>query len=121
MNYRYLLVMIPFADRNVALRRGGALSGPQGRAVRPPDAGRGPRHGAGGYSLLPCEVTVDSYWYDAPPTLFLTTHQVSTSGHSLADGSVAGALIRHLMPLATIVTPNLPEASALLGGVPIHR
>ena len=45
---------------------------------------------------------------------------MSTSGHSLADGTVASALISHLMPLATVVTPNLPEASALLGGATIE-
>lgn len=40
---------------------------------------------------------------------------VSTSGHSLADSEVAAAIREHLMPLATIVTPNIPEAEALLG------
>lgn len=40
---------------------------------------------------------------------------VSTSGHSLAESSVAAALLRHLTPLATLITPNIPEASALLG------
>ena len=46
---------------------------------------------------------------------------MSTSGHSLADGTVASALICHLMPLATVITPNLPEASALLGGTAIQN
>ncbi|KAG2431981.1 hypothetical protein HYH02_013197 [Chlamydomonas schloesseri] len=41
---------------------------------------------------------------------------VSTSGHALAEGGVAAALLRQLIPLATVVTPNLPEAQALLGG-----
>jgi hypothetical protein len=39
----------------------------------------------------------------------------STSGHSLAGETVATAMIRHLLPLATLLTPNLAEASALLG------
>ncbi len=41
---------------------------------------------------------------------------VSTSGHSLAGSDVGAALIKHLFPLATVITPNLPEASGLLGG-----
>lgn len=41
---------------------------------------------------------------------------VSTSGHALADGSVGAALLHTLFPLAALVTPNIPEASALLGG-----
>ncbi|KAF5829310.1 Phosphomethylpyrimidine kinase-domain-containing protein [Dunaliella salina] len=45
---------------------------------------------------------------------------VSTSGHALAEDSVAKALLRHLTPLATLITPNIPEASALLGGSPIQ-
>lgn len=40
---------------------------------------------------------------------------VSTSGHALAEDSVAKALLRHLTPLAALITPNIPEASALLG------
>ena len=41
---------------------------------------------------------------------------VATSGDSLAGSEVAQALKTHLFPLATVITPNLPEASALLGG-----
>ncbi|KAG2445538.1 hypothetical protein HXX76_000153 [Chlamydomonas incerta] len=41
---------------------------------------------------------------------------VSTSGHALAEGGAAAALLRQLIPLASVVTPNLPEAQALLGG-----
>ena len=33
---------------------------------------------------------------------------------------MADALLHHLMPLATLITPNLPEASILLGGMVIH-
>ncbi len=46
---------------------------------------------------------------------------VSTSGHSLAEGGVARALVDVLLPLATLATPNLPEAEALLGtGRPVQ-
>ncbi|EIE20255.1 hypothetical protein COCSUDRAFT_2352, partial [Coccomyxa subellipsoidea C-169] len=44
---------------------------------------------------------------------------VSTSGHSLGDSDVARALVDRLFPLATMITPNLPEASAILGDRPI--
>lgn len=45
---------------------------------------------------------------------------VSTSGHALTETSVPGALLRYLAPLATLLTPNLPEASTLLGGMKIE-
>ncbi|GAB4815842.1 hypothetical protein N2152v2_002888 [Parachlorella kessleri] len=41
---------------------------------------------------------------------------VSTSGDALATQGVVEAIQTHLLPIATIVTPNIPEASALLGG-----
>ncbi|GIL58091.1 hypothetical protein Vafri_12939 [Volvox africanus] len=44
---------------------------------------------------------------------------ISTSGHSLAEGGVAAALLRELLPLATVATPNIPEAEALLACGPI--
>ena len=40
---------------------------------------------------------------------------VSTSGHSLAETDVCAAIREHLLPLATVLTPNIAEASALLG------
>ena len=48
-------------------------------------------------------------------TLVVDPVLVATSGDSLAGSEVAQALKTHLFPLATIITPNLPEASALLG------
>ena len=48
-------------------------------------------------------------------TLVVDPVLVATSGDSLAGSEVAQALKMHLFPLATIITPNLPEASALLG------
>ncbi|MEP2235783.1 MAG: bifunctional hydroxymethylpyrimidine kinase/phosphomethylpyrimidine kinase [Alteripontixanthobacter sp.] len=41
---------------------------------------------------------------------------VATSGDSLADSEVVEALHDCLFPLATIITPNLPELAALTGG-----
>lgn len=40
---------------------------------------------------------------------------VATSGGVLLDGDGRDALRKHLFPLATLVTPNLPETTALLG------
>ncbi len=39
----------------------------------------------------------------------------STSGHSLGSGEVAAALLRHLAPVAVLLTPNLGEAAVLTG------
>lgn len=40
---------------------------------------------------------------------------VATTGASLAKGGVAAALVEHLLPLATVVTPNISEAQVLSG------
>lgn len=40
---------------------------------------------------------------------------VATSGARLIDDGAAGALVGRLLPLARVVTPNIPEAEALLG------
>ena len=40
---------------------------------------------------------------------------VSTSGARLLDPASVGTLVRRLMPLAALLTPNLPEAEALTG------
>jgi hydroxymethylpyrimidine/phosphomethylpyrimidine kinase len=40
---------------------------------------------------------------------------VSTSGKTLLPANAIGALKKHLLPLATLVTPNLPETKALTG------
>lgn len=48
--------------------------------------------------------------------LVLDPVMVATSGDALASGDLAGALIADLLPLVTVLTPNLAEAAALLGG-----
>ena len=40
---------------------------------------------------------------------------VASSGAKLLQDDAAGALVSSLFPLATVVTPNLPEAEALAG------
>ncbi len=47
------------------------------------------------------------------PTV-LDTVMVSTSGHQLLDTDAAEALTGILMPLTTLITPNIPEAETLL-------
>ena len=50
------------------------------------------------------------------PLLVVDPVMVSASGHALIDSDAVGALTSQLLPRAALVTPNLPEAKALLGG-----
>ncbi len=45
---------------------------------------------------------------------------VAKSGDALLDKSATGALREALLPLATVLTPNLPEAGVLLGSRPVE-
>ncbi|CAK9886630.1 MAG: Hydroxymethylpyrimidine/phosphomethylpyrimidine kinase [Candidatus Erwinia impunctatus] len=49
--------------------------------------------------------------------LVLDPVMVSTSGHALLDSAAVDSLIHEMFPLATLVTPNIPEAEALSGAV----
>jgi hydroxymethylpyrimidine/phosphomethylpyrimidine kinase len=40
---------------------------------------------------------------------------VAKGGHKLLDDTALGALVSGLIPMATLVTPNIPEAEALTG------
>ncbi len=40
---------------------------------------------------------------------------VSTSGRPLLAGEALDSLVKHLIPLATVITPNIPEAAYLSG------
>ena len=53
-----------------------------------------------------------SHWQVAP--IVLDPVMVAKSGDALLDRSATGALREALVPLATILTPNLPEAGVLL-------
>lgn len=61
--------------------------------------------------------TVAQALEDFAPTvpLVLDTVMVAKGGHPLLEGSAVAALCQHLIPRATVITPNLPEASVLLG------
>ena len=41
---------------------------------------------------------------------------VSTSGHRLIEEEAINSLMTELLPIATVITPNIPEAEILLGG-----
>lgn len=50
-----------------------------------------------------------------PAFVVLDPVLAATTGASLSGSGVAEALVRHLFPLATLVTPNLAEAAVLTG------
>ncbi|NII53418.1 bifunctional hydroxymethylpyrimidine kinase/phosphomethylpyrimidine kinase [Luteibacter sp. SG786] len=50
-----------------------------------------------------------------PPWLVVDPVMIATSGARLLDEDAMDALVNRLIPLADVVTPNLPEAEALLG------
>lgn len=52
-----------------------------------------------------------------PPFIVLDPVLAATSGDALATADAVEAIVRHLLPLATVVTPNLFEASRLSGHV----
>jgi hydroxymethylpyrimidine/phosphomethylpyrimidine kinase len=52
----------------------------------------------------------------ALPNLVVDPVMVSKSGARLLQDDAVKALVEHLLPLATLVTPNLPEAAVLTGG-----
>ena len=46
---------------------------------------------------------------------------VSTSGHRLIEESAIASLVSVLLPKARVITPNIPEAEIILGGVKIEK
>ncbi|WP_420910535.1 bifunctional hydroxymethylpyrimidine kinase/phosphomethylpyrimidine kinase [Vibrio cincinnatiensis] len=55
-----------------------------------------------------------------PPFVVLDPVMVATSGDVLLQNEAINHLKQHLFPLATVITPNLPEA-AVLTGVPLPK
>lgn len=53
-----------------------------------------------------------SHW--RPSHLVLDPVMIAKSGHGLLEKAAVGALRESLLPLATMITPNLPEAGVLL-------
>ena len=61
------------------------------------------------------ETVADALERHRPPAIVLDPVMVATSGNRLLADDALDALKRRLMPLATLVTPNIPEAEALVG------
>jgi len=60
------------------------------------------------------EVVADRLGHFKPVHLVLDPVMVSKSGNLLLEQKAIGALREQLLPLATVITPNLPEAGVLL-------
>lgn len=60
------------------------------------------------------EVVADRLGHFKPAHLVLDPVMVSKSGDLLLEQKAIGALREQLLPLATLITPNLPEAGVLL-------
>ncbi|MEY3740270.1 MAG: hypothetical protein RLZZ192_946 [Pseudomonadota bacterium] len=60
------------------------------------------------------EVVADRLGHHRPAHLVLDPVMVAKSGDLLLEQKAVGALREQLLPLATIITPNLPEAGVLL-------
>ncbi len=50
-----------------------------------------------------------------PENIVLDPVMISKSGYDLLKPEAKEALIRHLLPLATVITPNIPEGEAITG------
>jgi hydroxymethylpyrimidine kinase/phosphomethylpyrimidine kinase len=61
------------------------------------------------------ETVADLFRTYPAPILVVDPVMTATSGQGLLSPEATGALITRLLPLATLVTPNLPEASVLAG------
>jgi len=64
--------------------------------------------------LASIEAIVDVLQRRSPKHIVLDPVMVATSGDRLLAAEAVEALRQKLIPLATIITPNLPEAAALL-------
>ncbi|MGH8025759.1 MAG: bifunctional hydroxymethylpyrimidine kinase/phosphomethylpyrimidine kinase [Pseudoxanthomonas sp.] len=60
-------------------------------------------------------VVADALEAYRPPFVVLDPVMVATSGAKLLEDTALDALRRRLLPLASVITPNLPEAELLLG------
>lgn len=59
------------------------------------------------------EAVAGAWPEDDAPALVVDPVMVATSGARLLDESAEEALVRHLLPRATLITPNRPEAAVL--------
>ncbi|MCD8520444.1 MAG: bifunctional hydroxymethylpyrimidine kinase/phosphomethylpyrimidine kinase, partial [Alphaproteobacteria bacterium] len=63
-------------------------------------------------------VIVEILQHHKPPHVVLDPVMIAQSGDSLLSPKAMTALQEKLIPLASLITPNIPEAQALLGGHP---
>jgi len=61
------------------------------------------------------DAVADALEWHRPPQIVLDPVMVATSGARLLEPEALDALRSRLLPLATLITPNLPEAGLLLG------
>jgi hydroxymethylpyrimidine/phosphomethylpyrimidine kinase len=64
------------------------------------------------------EVVAEALAHWRPPLVVLDPVMVAKGGDRLLEEDAVRALRERLLPLATLITPNLPEAAALLGEAP---
>jgi hydroxymethylpyrimidine/phosphomethylpyrimidine kinase len=64
------------------------------------------------------EAVVEALRWAGEAPVVIDPVMVSESGAVLLDEGARGALVKRLLPLATVVTPNIPEALALTGSPP---
>lgn len=65
------------------------------------------------------DAVADALEHYRPPFIVLDPVMVATSGAKLLEDSALDVLRTRLLPLASVVTPNIPEAELLLGhGIP---
>jgi hydroxymethylpyrimidine/phosphomethylpyrimidine kinase len=61
------------------------------------------------------EAVADRIAHYRIPNLVVDPVMIAKSGHALLEADAVRLMVSALLPLATVVTPNLPEAEALLG------
>ncbi|ATI11125.1 bifunctional hydroxymethylpyrimidine kinase/phosphomethylpyrimidine kinase [Acetobacter pomorum] len=65
------------------------------------------------------EVIADRLHYHGAKNIVLDPVMVAKSGDHLLEGNAVSAIKDFLVPLATLITPNLPEAGVLLNAHPV--
>lgn len=73
----------------------------------------------GGAAVIEAVAEALAYW--RPPLVVLDPVMVAKGGDRLLEEGAIRALRERLLPLATLITPNLPEAAALLGEAPVRE
>jgi len=66
------------------------------------------------------EVVAEKLLRWQPPHIVLDPVMVAASGDLLLEDDAVGALCEQLIPQASVITPNLPEAGVILGETPVE-